>query len=182
MPGVVLSGTVVQRGVELPLMEAQAHGRMEQRLIFNREPGVDSLLEAVPLLTDGADAAEVRLIAELCRALSEHNVEQLRIEHTVTGWASTLAIDLHSSGLAGDGVRDLGVRAVASRVRGPLAVLLDDRADLLELADAVREIDAALGSVPRVQIFGPSLENLLGGRKFRLLQVLDSRRRAQAVS
>lgn len=154
-------------------MEAQAHGRAEQRLIFNRDPGVDSIVELVPLLADGADETEARLLAELCRDLTEHNVQQLRIEHGVTGWANELATDLHALGLNGAGVGSLGVLAIARRLRLALDVLADVPADVIA---AVREVDAVLAAAPRAQIFRRSLETNLGGRKYRRLTELAERR------
>lgn len=171
---VVLSARAVQRGAELPLLEAIARGLAEQELIFNRRPGVDSLVELVPCLADGASVSELRLLARLCSGLSEHNVAQLRAEREVAGWACELASDLHALELSG-GVLELGVRELAERARGPLRVLLERVGEqaAVEVAEAARDLDRLLGRAPRAQLFGGALEGLLGGRRYRLLERLD---------
>lgn len=162
-------------------MDALAHGWREQDLIFNRRPGVDSIVEVFPLLADGADEHELQLLGTLLNRLSEHNVAQLRVERDVLGWANGLAVDLHAMEISG-AVLELGVREVAALLRAPLARLLEDGLGVFDVADAVRAIDTVLTTAPRAQIFGPSLENLLGGRKYRLLEQLDDRRRGGATT
>jgi hypothetical protein len=174
----VVSARSVQRGAETPLLDAIAHGRREQRLIFNRDPGVDSLVELLPGLRDGADGQELRLLGGLCEQISDHNVGQLRGERSAIGFAHTLVSDLHALELTGDSGL-LGVREIAMRVRGALTVLLDERASRLEVVDAVRAVDAVLAAAPRAQIFSASLASMLGGRQFRLLEQLDARRRSR---
>lgn len=181
MSGLVVSSRALARGGLGPVMDSIAHGQAEQRLIFNRVPGVDSLLELAPQLADGVDEAELRLFVQLCEGVSGHNVCQVRADRDAAGFLDGLVVDLHALELSGDSGL-LGIRAIAATVRGPLGVLLDERAELLEIADAVRAIDEVLAGAPRAQIFCSSLENLLGGRKYRLLETLDERRRARLAA
>lgn len=177
MGGVLLSARAVQRGPLDWSLEAQAHGIAEQVCIFNRRPGVDSLLELVPELRDGVSAAELKLLLGLVGRISGHNVEQLRALREIAGWADELAVDLHSVEVRGEAVGLVGQQEIARRLRGPLAVL-QNVSD--EVVDAVREVDAVLASTPSAQLLRPSVGNLLGARKFRRLTVLVGRREGRS--
>lgn len=181
MSGFLLSARAVTRGALDPSLEAQAHGLAEQRLIFNRRPGVDSLVELVPELADGVTCAERRLLLGLCDRISDHNVRQLRELREIAGWADELATSLHTWEVRGEAVGLLGQQEIARRLRGPLDVLGCAEAPVFEVVDAVRAVDAVLAGAPRAQVFCASVENLLGARKYRRLVELDERRRGGLV-
>jgi hypothetical protein len=151
-------------------MEARAFNLRQSRLIVNTTPEVDSLAEVLPALrAAGVDDVLLATIVEFLRELLALNHAEGQLELQLAGWADELAIDLHTSQLAGEASTLVGVRTIAALLRGPLGELGDVDDDTFAAAGVVHQV---LARCPRAQLLSPSLRHELGKRKFELLERL----------
>jgi hypothetical protein len=162
-------------------MDARAYNLRQSRLIVNTTPEVDSLHELLPALrAAGVDDLLLATVVEFLRELLALNHAEGELELQLAGWADELAIDLHTSELAGQASTLLGVRAIAALLRGELGQLADVGREQFDAAGVVHGV---LGRCPRAQLLSPSLRHELGKGKFALLEQLadDTATAPQAI-
>lgn len=164
--GADLGGTAARRALDLAL-EARACNLLQGRLLFDPSPEADSLLE-LPAVARGEGASErlVALMASLCRRVIASNGAEGQAELELAG-----LLDGHAARQRRLPAADrLTVKAIAARVRGPLAVLVDpaahDGVAYYRACCAVRDVVAAC---PPEQLLSPALAHELRGRKHALL-------------
>lgn len=151
-------------------MEARARNLAEADLIYNPSPELDSLGELpAELLRAGAPADLVAQMITLCRQILAHNIAEGDCEMRVAGLMETEI----ARNRALPALERVTAKAIAARLRGPLAVLADPAAhDAIEFFRASCAVRDVIRAVPRAQLLTLAVAHHLGGRKHRLLTTL----------
>lgn len=151
-------------GALAPALEARCRNLEQRALVFNPDAELNSLLELLPQLERALDGEARAVLRGLIVSLWQSNEAEGALERELAGWADTTAHDLHHEETTGESV---GVKAAAARLRGPLTVLEDVPALVVE---AVRELDRVLALAAASRLLTASMRNQLGPSKYATLE------------
>lgn len=162
-------------------LDARGHNLHQARLIANRTPDVDCLLDHLHELIRTASPEQRDHLAAMLgilRTLGKSNAQEGELEQAVAGAAEQMALDARDRRM-----RDyLGVKAIANAVRGPLGVLAHpQRHTASEYVHAARTLDDVIARVPAEQLVRASVRHELGVRKYGQLVALVHDREAVAA-
>ena len=172
-----VTAATIRREFLEPVLDARAHNVLQERLIANKTPEVDSVADLLGVLTaDTRGEREIlRKLYATAGMLRGSNRQEGASEQSIAAAADVLATDLR--GIELNGVTTaLTAKSIARQLREPLRMLALSPVAAGAFVEAGRTIERVVARAPLAQLLSPAVEHELGAEKFQVLRELLAQR------